>query len=203
MRALKILPSMVVAEAIEVNPDHLPVYPDVYVVLDPAGIGRVDDIFIPTDPQNPAGGGTFVSPARTIEGATAEKLAALAAHRYGIEVAGITIGGVFVKTDRESQSQLNSAFTSLTNGLIPDTPWKSSNGQFTEVTPEGITPVATATAQYVRACFKAEEIHTLAIQAIHTEALAAREADPSADLVPFITAIDLYDIATGWPPPPP
>ena len=121
-------------------------------------------------------------PVRTAQMARAEKLAALAALRYQKETGGITLAGVAVRTDRESQAQLNGAYVSLKEGLIPDTPWKAANG-WMPLTFADIAPIAQAVAAHVRACFAAERAHAQAI----------------AQLPDDVAALDGYDISTGWP----
>ncbi len=102
---------------------------------------------------------------KALEDLQAVKLDELASARYSIEVGGINISGVRIKTDRESQAQLSSVFASLSGGLIPDTPWKSVDG-WVQVTLEGITPIAQAVAAHVRACFAWERSQQEALQAL-------------------------------------
>lgn len=109
-------------------------------------------------------------------------LADVAARRWQAETGGIVIGGTPIATDRESQAQLSSAYTSLSGGLIADTPWKAADGSFTMVTLAGLEPVAQSVAAHVRACFDAERIHCEAISAL------SEQAD-----------LDAYDITAGWP----
>lgn len=109
-------------------------------------------------------------------------LAEVAAKRWLVETGGILIGGTPIATDRDSQAQLTSAYTSLKSGLIVDTPWKAADGSFTLVTLAEIEPVAQAVAAHVRACFAAEQAHNQAISALATQA-----------------ELDGYDIHTGWP----
>lgn len=106
----------------------------------------------------------------------------LADHRWQIETGGIVVAGTPIKTDRESQAQLSSAYTSLKGALISDTPWKTADGTFVRVTLAQIEPIAKAVAAHVRACFAAEEVHCQAIAALQTQA-----------------ELDAYDIAIGWP----
>lgn len=80
----------------------------------------------------------------------------LAAHRFEFETSGLTLeGGMRLKTDRESQAQLSSAYTTLKYNLIPDTDWKALNG-WQVVTLEQIEPIARAMAAHVRGCFRGE-----------------------------------------------
>ncbi|MGU5593071.1 DUF4376 domain-containing protein [Aeromonas sanarellii] len=109
-------------------------------------------------------------------------IAAVADKRWLVETSGIVVAGSPIKTDRESQAQLSSAYTLLKSGLIPDTPWKTADGTFVRVTLAQIEPITQAVAAHVRACFAAEEVHSQAIAALQT---------PSE--------LDAYDIDTGWP----
>lgn len=121
------------------------------------------------------------TPIRTVTQARAEKLAALAARRYAEETGGIVVGGLSVATDRESQAMVNGAYSSLKDGLIPNTEWKGTSG-WVVVTLAEIQPIAQAVAMHVRACFANERAHTIAINTLPDD--AAR--------------IDNYDITTGW-----
>lgn len=109
-------------------------------------------------------------------------LAEVAAKRWAVETGGVIVGGSPIATDRESQAQLTSAYTSLKNGLIENTPWKTADGTFNLVTLPQIEPVAQFVAAHVRACFAAEQIHDEAIQALTTQ-----------------SELDAYDINAGWP----
>jgi len=109
-------------------------------------------------------------------------LADVAEKRWQVETSGIVIAGHHITTDRESQAQLFSAYTSLKSGLINDTAWKTADGHFTQVTLPELEPIAQAVALQVRACFAAEEAHSKAINDMQTQ-----------------TELDAYDINTGWP----
>lgn len=121
------------------------------------------------------------TPIRTATQARAEKLAALAAHRYAVETGGIVVGGLSVVTDRESQAMVNGTYSSLKDGLILDTEWKGVNGWMV-VTLAEIQPIAQAVAMHVRACFANERAHTIAINILPDD----------------VARIDNYDITTGW-----
>lgn len=112
----------------------------------------------------------------------ADKLAELAALRYEKETAGITVAGASIKTDRESQATLASAYTSMKNGLLAQVDWKASNGWVT-VTLAQLEPIAQAVAAHVQACFSRERALASALQAIVDNPVAVAD----------------YDISTGWP----
>lgn len=102
-----------------------------------------------------------------------ELLQALADYRFEVETAGLTLGnGMKIRTDRESQSQLNSTYSDLKNGLIPDTDWKAVNS-WEVVTLEQMTPIATALAAHRRACFRGEQTLIIAIENATTLPLQA------------------------------
>lgn len=79
----------------------------------------------------------------------------VAAVRYNKEVEGVNVGGVPVKTDRESQAQLNNAHSSFDNNYIADTDWKS-DGVWAELVAADVAAIGNAVANHVRLCFKAE-----------------------------------------------
>ncbi|MCF4980755.1 DUF4376 domain-containing protein [Pseudomonas gessardii] len=92
----------------------------------------------------------------------------LAGYRLDFETRGLTTaGGLSIKTDRESQAQLNSAFTTLKYGLIPDTDWKGGN-DWEVVNLDQIEPIAKLVAAHVRACFRGERLTQRAIAAAVT-----------------------------------
>lgn len=112
----------------------------------------------------------------------ASLLAEVATKRWQVETGGIIVSGRFVATDRESQAQLNSVYVSLKNGLIADTAWKATDGDFTVVTLTDLEPVAQAVAAHVSACFAIEQIHNEAISALKTQ-----------------EELDSYDVNAAWP----
>lgn len=98
----------------------------------------------------------------------ADMISSLAAYRFNFEVGGLDLGGgVRLLTDRESQGQVANAFVSLTNNLIPDTPFKAATG-FEAVTSDQIKPIAKAVAAHSRACFSGEESVAKAIKSAET-----------------------------------
>lgn len=97
-------------------------------------------------------------------------LAELAEYRFWFEVAGLELkDGLRILTDRESQAQLNSSYTTLANGLIPDTDWKGANSWQIVTLPE-IEPIAKAMAAHVRGCFRGERTVGTAITSATTMA---------------------------------
>lgn len=97
----------------------------------------------------------------------------LAQRRFSFETAGLDVGSLRVKTDRESLGQITSAFVSLMFDLIPNTDFKAVQG-WAELTKEQMMPIAKATAAHTRACFRGEKIVSDAVKA------AASDTDISA-----------------------
>lgn len=107
---------------------------------------------------------------KVVEFNKAVMIGQLASYRFDVEVAGIELSdGLRVKTDRESQAQLNSAYTTLKYGLIPDTDWKAANG-WQVVSLEQMEPIARALAAHVRGCFRGERTVGTAITSATTMA---------------------------------
>lgn len=92
----------------------------------------------------------------------------LAAWRYLKETQGITLGGTLVRTDRESQAQLTSAYVSLKNGLGESVRWKDATGTWVPMTLAEIEPVAAAVFSYVQSCFSHEETLSNLVDAAST-----------------------------------
>ena len=96
------------------------------------------------------------------------RISEIAQERFRRETAGVTLqNGTKIRTDRESQSQLNNAFVSLYHGFIPSTPWKAANG-WAPMTIAEIEPVARAVALHVRDSFLWEEQQTAIVNAMTT-----------------------------------
>jgi hypothetical protein len=126
-------------------------------------------------------GDDLPAPSRTIEQAKAEKLAAIAEYRYGIEIGGIAVGGLQIKTDRESQAMVNGAWSAAQ--IVPpiEINWKGENG-WVLIDAAAISGIAQAVIAHVQSCFTNERAHAEAIYAL-----------------PDIAAVDAYDFSTGWP----
>ena len=123
----------------------------------------------------------FSQQSLTMEEMRVQLLGRVASKRFDVEVGGIDIDGMLVRTDRESQAALTSAFTSMSNDLISSTPWKMEDGSFVTLTLQEIAPIAKAVAQHVRASFDAERMHCEKIATLTTAA-----------------QISNYNIEAGW-----
>lgn len=100
-----------------------------------------------------------------------EMLTELATYRLEIETGGLELeGGLRLLTDRQSQAQLNIAYTDLKYGLIPDTDLKAAN-TWEVVNLEQMEPIAKALAVHRRACFRGERVVSTAIENAKTLAL--------------------------------
>ncbi len=121
-------------------------------------------------------------PPPTLEEIRTAKLASLAAYRWQRETAGITVGGVVIKTDRESQSLLNGALKLFDlDPVLGGIDWKGEN-RWVLVNKATLEAVGLAVGAHVQACFTREKVHAEAIEALTTA-----------------EAIEAYDFTTGWP----
>lgn len=126
--------------------------------------------------------GQFVTPVLEVTAARTQRLAELAAYRYEREIAGITVNGASIETDRASQALITGAWAigQINPAVLID--WKTATGVWVQIDAATIAGIAGAVAAHVQACFSAERVHAEALAALETaEAVAA------------------YDLTTGWP----
>jgi hypothetical protein len=121
------------------------------------------------------------SPVLDIAQTRTKKIQELAAYRYKIETSGITIDGMIVDTDRQSQAMLTGA--TLYSSLIPEAviDWKGVNG-WVQIDKQSIEKVALIVGAYVQACFTCEKKHSEAINKLETK-----------------EEIENYDFTINWP----
>lgn len=139
----------------------------------------VNGILIELTPEEEAA--WLASQVISIEELKYRRISELASIRYQHETSGITLNGVSIRTDRESQGLINGAWSTaqIKPAVIID--FKGAN-DWVEINATQIIEIASAVSDYVQACFRAERLHTEAIAALETsEAVAA------------------YDLTTGWP----
>jgi len=118
-------------------------------------------------PLEPGDGETPLALAKT------KKLHELAAARYAAEIAGVTVNGATVGTDRESQAMITGAALAATQDTDYTCRWKTENG-FVTLTAAQIVAVAMAVRAHVQAQFDREA--DLANQVAAAETVEAVEA---------------------------
>jgi hypothetical protein len=97
------------------------------------------------------------------------KKAEIAQARYNAETAGVTINGVSIKTDRESQGLITGAALKAMQDSTYTCKWKGIDG-FVELTAPQIIAIADAVRQHVQSCFDHEAELQPLIEAATTEA---------------------------------
>ena len=97
------------------------------------------------------------------------KKAEIAQARYNAEIAGVTINGVSIKTDRESQGLITGAALQALQDNTYTCRWKGVGG-FVELTAPQILAIADAVRAHVQACFDREAELLPLIEAATTEA---------------------------------
>lgn len=109
-------------------------------------------------------------------------LTALADLRWRRETAGVVVGGVMVKTDRESQALLTGAYLQASRNPAFAVRYKVAKGQHIAIDAAGILAVGDAAVAHVQGCF-------------------AREGDLAGEIMAAksVTALSKIDIAAGWP----
>lgn len=92
-------------------------------------------------------------------------LAYAAAARYAKEIAGLTVAGVAVATDRVSQAQITGAWATVQANPGAVIQWKAADGSWSSLNASQITALANAISAHVQACFAAEATLDAAINA--------------------------------------
>lgn len=98
----------------------------------------------------------YVPPAPTLEQLKERKRAEIAAARYEAETAGITVNGISVATDRDSQALLTAAAFSAFMDSSYTVEWKMTDGTFATLTAEQIIAIGRAVSAHVESCFSRE-----------------------------------------------
>lgn len=84
-------------------------------------------------------------------------LAAAQKKRRALEIGGVTIGGIPVYTDPESQAKLHAARTAAKEDANYTVKWKTSAGTFATLDAATIIALADGVRAHVQMCFVAEE----------------------------------------------
>lgn len=102
--------------------------------------------------------------AEQIESLRADLLAQAAARRWEVETGGITVDGVEIRTDRESQAMLSGAITfcDLENQAVIN--WKAANG-WEQIEETGLRAIALAVGRHIQEQFTIEAALAEAINA--------------------------------------
>ena len=98
------------------------------------------------------------------------KKAEIAQARYNAEIAGVTINGVLIKTDRETQAVLTAACLQAYIDSGYSLNWKTRDGTFVSLPAEQIMAFGTAVRAHVQWCFDHEAELLPLIEAATTEA---------------------------------
>ena len=111
-----------------------------------------------------------VTPADKFEQARERKYSEIAQARYNAEIAGVTINGVLIKTDRETQAVLTAACLQAYIDSGYSLNWKTGDGTFVSLPAEQIMAFGTAVRAHVQSCFDHEAELLPLIEAATTEA---------------------------------
>ena len=125
--------------------------PYLLVDNDPGEIGNINEL----------------SGAAILAGAKAAKKQEIAAARYAAEIAGVTVGGATIRTDRESQALITGGALKATQDAEYSCTWKAESG-FVTLDAATIIIVADAVRSHVQGCFDAEAAKCALIDAAQT-----------------------------------
>jgi hypothetical protein len=103
----------------------------------------------------------------TLDEAKSAKKSEIAAARYAAEIAGVTVGGATVRTDRESQSLITGAALKALQDAEYVCSWKTDAG-FVELSAPQILAIADAVRAHVQSCFDRERALLALIDAAET-----------------------------------
>jgi hypothetical protein len=106
----------------------------------------------------------------------------LAAERYGAEISGVTVSGILIATDRESQMLIDAAQRSFADGVISSVKFKTSSGTIVDCDATMASALRAAVVDHVQSCRNNEAALCAAID--------------SASTADEILAVD---IQKGWP----
>jgi len=120
------------------------------------------------DKINEWNGEDFIAP--TFEDLRNRKYREIAQARYNAEIAGVTINGVSIKTDRETQAVLTAACLQAYIDSGYSLNWKTGDGTFVSLAAEQIMAFGTAVRAHVQSCFDREAELLPLIEAATTEA---------------------------------
>ena len=98
------------------------------------------------------------------------KKAEIAQARYNAEIAGVTINGVLIKTDRETQAVLTAACLQAYIDSGYSLNWKTGDGTFVSLPADKIMAFGTAVRAHVQSCFDHEAELLPLIASAETEA---------------------------------
>ena len=94
-----------------------------------------------------------------------ELLAYAASKRFDVETGGISVDGLQIRTDRESQATINGAFSATLIDQNFTTDWKGADGTWQTIDAAAIHIIASTVKDHVKACFAAEKLVDAGIEA--------------------------------------
>lgn len=129
-------------------------------------IRLADGASIPNDPGNTdwaaykawCAKGNTAQPEFGPEYIAAQRRTAIADRRYKAEIAGISVGGVAVYTDRTTQNKLTATAFRASRDPSYTVDWKTLDGSFVTLNAELILHIADAVGDYVQECYTREGI---------------------------------------------
>lgn len=111
----------------------------------------------------------------TLEIVKERKIREIADWRYRREVSGISLNGVQIATDRESQAKISSAYMSLAQGLVSSIQWKTADTNWITLDLPMMQAVAQAVLFHVQQSFDLEKLYVDQVKAVQPSDTAIDE----------------------------
>lgn len=137
-----------------------------------SGVIRLTDgAFIPNDKSNRdwieykawLTWGNVPLPEHTTEDITSKRREDVANRRFTAEVAGLTVGGISVFTDRTTQNKLTAVALRAYRSPEYTVNWKTTDGSFVNLNADLILFIADTVCDYVQECYAREGMLNYAI----------------------------------------
>lgn len=136
-----------------------------------------DSLFKPSVIGNPS---RKVVTSPTIDEAKAVLRQRIAESRFALETKGVEVGGVTIRTDRESQASLSGAVVALSRNPDSLIDWKGADG-WVRLDKAQVDTLADLVYSHVQRCFSAERVKQIELDTLTTRD-ELRAFDPTVEL---------------------
>jgi len=154
-------PAGVVYELFDVEP----VLPEAHTVVDVSAVAGIAVGW--TRASDGKGGFTIAAPPAPVVAppSVSDLVAYAAARRYTVETGGVSLNGVTIATDRDSQSMVANAYAGMQASGAASVKFKAASG-WIELSADQLKALALAVFAHVQACFAAEDAADAGINAV-------------------------------------
>lgn len=101
--------------------------------------------------------GSITQPEKTLDTTKIKKRSEIATRRYDFEASGVSVNGLLIRTDRDSQAVISSTHAAMQAGMLQTVQWKTADGTFATLDSAGILAIVQAVAVHVQNAFNIEK----------------------------------------------